>query len=208
MSIHLFCGNLYLWGNIAPYVISYYHHLGDENANSKTAISVIPLSITVLSFFNPLGAYLMKKYHPKLVLAMGAALMVLGVFLASIVRSWWLFVGCYSGIFSMGAGLIYWTPVICGWEWFPKRRGLISGLIIGAFGFGAFIFGFISTALVNPGNKYEADKETKLFPKEVSDNVPFMFQVCLSIWTVLAIIGVALISRDPNALKSKAHYAK
>ena len=52
----------------------------------------------------------------------------------------------------MGIGLLYWTPIICGWEWFPERKGLISGLIIGAFGFGALIFGFITTRIVNPEN--------------------------------------------------------
>ena len=35
IMIHLFCGNLYLWGNIANYVISYFHYLGDEQATLK-----------------------------------------------------------------------------------------------------------------------------------------------------------------------------
>ena len=32
ICIHLMIGNLYLWGNIAPYVISYYHWKGDNDA--------------------------------------------------------------------------------------------------------------------------------------------------------------------------------
>ena len=72
---------------------------------------------------------------------------------ASLVDAWILFVVFYGGVFPIGVGLLYWTPIICAWEWFPERKGLISGLIIGAFGFGAFIFGFITTAIVNPENK-------------------------------------------------------
>ena len=47
ICIHLFCGNLYLWGNISNYVISHFHYLGDENANLKIAVAVLPFSFTV-----------------------------------------------------------------------------------------------------------------------------------------------------------------
>jgi len=80
----------------------------------------------------------------------------------------------YGGGFPIGIGMMYWTPLICAWEYFPDRKGLISGLIIGAFGFGAFIFGFISTAIVNPEN-YQIDKSDKddpYFPEQVTNRVP------------------------------------
>jgi hypothetical protein len=34
--------------------------------------------------------------------------------------------------------------------YFPKRVGLISGLIIAGFGLGGFIFGLVSTHYINP----------------------------------------------------------
>ena len=80
----------------------------------------------------------------------------------------------YGGGFPIGIGMMYWTPLICAWEYFPDRKGLISGLIIGAFGFGAFIFGFISTAIVNPEN-YQIDKSDKddpYFSEQVTNRVP------------------------------------
>ena len=55
-------------------------------------------------------------------------------------------------MYPMGIGTIYWVPVICAWEWFPERKGLICGLIIGACGLGPFIYGFLSTGMVNPDN--------------------------------------------------------
>lgn len=76
-----------------------------------------------------------------------------GILVASLVQEWILFVIFYAGVFPIGVGLLYWTPIICAWEWFPDRKGMISGLIIGAFGFGALIFGFITTAIVNPENQ-------------------------------------------------------
>lgn len=101
----------------------------------------------------------------------------------------------------MGIGLLYWTPIICGWEWFPERKGLISGLIIGGFGFGAFIFGFITTRIVNPENQgvtLDSSNGEKYIPKMQASRVPSMFHYCLVIWTALLVIGLSLVSRNPK----------
>ena len=47
ICIHLFCGNLYLWGNISTYVVSYFHHLGDKDATLGFAVALLPLSFTI-----------------------------------------------------------------------------------------------------------------------------------------------------------------
>ena len=51
--LHLFCGNLYLWGNIANYVISYFHYPhkgmpnGDPNATLAIAVLVLPVTFSI-----------------------------------------------------------------------------------------------------------------------------------------------------------------
>ena len=80
----------------------------------------------------------------------GSLVCLLSIYLASIVKSWALFVFFYACCFPIGVGLIYWPPIICAWEYFPERKGLVSGLIIGCFGFGAFTFGFITEQIANP----------------------------------------------------------
>jgi len=94
-------------------------------------------------------------------------------------------------------GLLYSVPVILSWEWFPERKGLISGLIIGAHGFASFISSFIAQAIVNPNNLMP-DKITKLFPKEVTDNVPGMFNTQLIMYAALCLISIAMCSRNPE----------
>lgn len=44
-------------------------------------------------------------------------------------------------------------PLMCGWDHFPERRGMVSGIIIGGFGFASFFFDMISTSIVNPEDK-------------------------------------------------------
>lgn len=59
VCIHLFCGNLYLWGNINTYVVSYFQiKFGDTQATSKIAQMVLPISFLMQKCCNPLGAYL------------------------------------------------------------------------------------------------------------------------------------------------------
>jgi MFS family permease len=146
-------GNLYLWGNICQYVTSYYKiNQEDPNASNSKAILILPLSFTVQACFNPVGAYLQKKMNPKILMLIGSAVCISSLYLASLMTSWIWFVFFYAVCFPIGVGLSYWTPILCGYEWYPKRKGMVSGIIIGAFGFGAFIFGFLTKEIVNPDN--------------------------------------------------------
>jgi hypothetical protein len=45
--IHIFLGNLYLWGNISAYVVSYYHFKGDADATMRSAVVCLPISFTM-----------------------------------------------------------------------------------------------------------------------------------------------------------------
>ena len=123
------------------------------------------------------------------------------IFAASMAKTWTVFVLFYGGVFPIGVGLLYWTPIICAWEWFPERKGMISGLIIGAFGFGAFIFGFITTWIVNPENEGVVHDELngeKYIPERQAKRVPRMFHICLIVWTALLVTGILLTSRNPK----------
>ena len=50
---------------------------------------------------------------------------------------WWL-CATYGVLGGLGLGLGYVTPVAAVTKWFPDRRGLGSGLVVGGFGLGAF----------------------------------------------------------------------
>lgn len=97
---------------------------------------------------------------------------------------------------------------MCGWEWFPDNKGLVSGLVVGGYGFGAFIFGFVSTALANPDDVSPAvpkdgSTEDKLFPRSVADKVPEMFRTCLYFWIALSVIAILLVRRNPEYVRQE-----
>ena len=144
-----------------------------------------------------------------MIMATGAGLMIISIYVASITKSWWGFVAWYCVGFPLGIGLVYWPPIMCGWEWFPNNKGLVSGLVVGGYGFGAFIFGFVSTGIANPNNlptSVPADGSgttDKLFPPAVSDNVPRMFHTCLIYWSILAGLSVIGVTRNPVYVKEE-----
>ena len=87
-------------------------------------------------------------------------------------------------------------PISNGWKYFPNNKGLVSGLVLAGFGFGAFMFNFVSTALVNPEDEHmakEIDSPIKVFPDEVARRVPEMIRTLSMYWTILAVIGTLLL---------------
>lgn len=69
------------------------------------------------------------------------------------------------------------VTLVCSWEHFPERRGLVTGIIEAAYGLGSFIFAQISSRIVNPNNDQPTilviDGETTLhyFAPNVANNV-------------------------------------
>jgi OFA family oxalate/formate antiporter-like MFS transporter len=134
--------------------------------------------------------------------------MCVSVLIASFMKSWWGFVIFYGVFFPMGIGICYWVPIMCGWEWFPEHKGLVSGLIVAGYGFGSFIFGFITSAICNPDDaKVHVDDGSgdtdKLFPREVADRVPEMFRYCLILWAALGLLAVFGVSRNPEYVRKE-----
>lgn len=131
--------------------------------------------LTTKVFLAPIGAFMMKRTQINCLAATGIAIMSVSVYMASKSTSWNEFKLWYGCGFASGVGFVYWTPINAAWEWFPEQKGLVTGLVISGYGFGAFIFGFVTTAIVNPDNlRPEVPKDgsgdtDKLFPESVAD---------------------------------------
>jgi len=127
--------------------------------------------------------------------------MIGSILLANSMKSWWMFIFFYAGILPISFGLFYSIPVILGWEWFPERKGLVSGLIIGANGFASFISSFLSQAIVNPNNQ-SPDKVTKYFSTDITHNLSKMFNTCVAFYTILCLCGICAISRNQKYVQN------
>jgi OFA family oxalate/formate antiporter-like MFS transporter len=106
-----------------------------------------------------------------------------GVMLASLVHDrdqLWLLVLTYGVMGGIGLGLAYITPIAMLVKWFPDRRGLITGIAVGGFGFGAVLTGPIAKALLAR-----------------ADNEPSVFLPLGLGYLVLGLVGAALFRNPP-----------
>ena len=100
------------------------------------------------------------------------------------------------------------APVLSAWEWFPDNNGLVSGIVFSAFGLSAFFWGFLTTYLINPENcipevPSDGSTQDKIFPVEVANRVPHCIQVLSIIFSMLSLVAVFGVSRNPNYVQSE-----
>lgn len=90
--------------------------------------------------------------------------------LAESMISFILFYGCMNAI---GCGIQYMVPLVVCYEYFPKQKGLITGIIVGAYGMGSFLFNPLSSYIVNPKGEAGSIKEGDIayFKPEIANRV-------------------------------------
>lgn len=144
------------------------------------------------------------RVNPKIPIALGSSIAIVGLLLTTQVHSFSLFLFTYAAVVGMGIGFCYFPPLQCGWEWVEKKD-LVTGVILGAFGFGSFVFSFMSKYMCNPSNDkpIEISDGRKFYSKDVASNVPGFFMTMAVCWFVLAAIAVVLVRKNPE-LRSEA----
>jgi OFA family oxalate/formate antiporter-like MFS transporter len=115
--------------------------------------AVLPFEAAIGTIFigTLIGGRIQDRRGPRPVALAGVVLYSVGVMLASLVTSkdqLWLLVVTYGVMGGIGLGLAYITPIAMLVKWFPDKRGLITGIAVGGFGFGAVITGPLATHLL------------------------------------------------------------
>ena len=192
--IHLFVGSQYIWGNIKSYVASYFREY-NPGLTVSSAFIVFPVLVITNTAMMPLGGYLGKRWNPKLWILIGASFSLVWILLSTLVHPFWMFVILYGVWYGVGSSIMFVVPVVWGWEYFPNHKAVVSGIVIGAFGFGSFIFNLISTSLINPDNVKQVDG---YFPPEVADRVPGTLRIIVWWWAGLTLIGLLTVTRPKS----------
>ena len=97
------------------------------------------------------GGRIQDRRGPRPVAIAGVVLYSVGIMLASLTNTkdqLWLLVLTYGVMGGIGLGLAYITPIAMLAKWFPDKRGLITGIAVGGFGFGAVITGPVAKNLL------------------------------------------------------------
>lgn len=151
--------------------------------------------MSVLSF----GIKIAEKIGFKVMIGIGSQVIALAFLIISFTQDKGGFIAVYCIMVGIAGGLLYMLPIICGWRYFPNRRGLVSGMTIGGYGFGSFIFNFVCKAIANPNNLkpsyevMEGTKKVKYFTSEVGNKVPEMLRVLAACYCALGIISTIMV---------------
>jgi MFS family permease len=147
------------------------------------------------------GGFLGQKIGTPLTCLIGGYILVLGTYLSSLATSLDSMILTDGILFGMGLGICYTSPISCAVRWLPKKKGLATGIIVGGFGCGAFIFGNLATFLVNPNNKpvEKTGPNARYYDakSEVVERVPFMFEMLAVAYFCCITVGSLLIF-DPS----------
>ncbi len=137
IAIQMCLGIAYVWSLFQTGIAESLFN-GDNAAASLT----FSLLLSLLGIGGIIGGKLAAKYSTRKVVIAGGVIISAGFFMASFVtfeNPWllWLTYGVMGGI---GMGFTYSTTIACAQKWYAERKGLVTGLIVSALGFGGVIF--------------------------------------------------------------------
>jgi MFS transporter, OFA family, oxalate/formate antiporter len=110
-----------------------------ESLGASLPAVQITFSIVIVlqTWLSPLQGYLVDRFGPRLLIALGCVLSGLGWVLSAWVTSLaglYLTYGLFCGI---GTGIVYVGIIGLMVRWFPDRRGFATGMVAAGYGFGA-----------------------------------------------------------------------
>ncbi|MEO6020061.1 MAG: OFA family MFS transporter [Knoellia sp.] len=129
--------------------------------------ATIPFEVAIGMIFvgTFLGGRIQDRRGPRIVAMVGVTIYSVGIMLASLARDasdLWLLILGYGVLGGFGLGLAYIVPIAMLQKWFPDKRGLITGVAVGGFGFGAVITSPVAQRMI-AGNADYQRYPTKVF---------------------------------------------
>jgi len=114
------------------------------NLSSSEASLTFTVTIGMIFIGTYIGGRVQDRTGPRPVALIGGIVYALGCIVASFATSHdssqlWLLVLGYGVISGFGLGFAYIVPIAMLQKWFPDHRGLITGLAVAGFGFGAVL---------------------------------------------------------------------
>ena len=133
--IQLCLGAIYAWSVFTKPLV-------DADWTKTQTQAVFAAGLALFAIVMVIAGRLMPKLGPKKLAMSGGIVLGLGYLLAGLFggTNFWaifFFVGIIGG---SGIGLAYVVPIAVGMRWFPDKKGLITGLAVAGFGFGATLW--------------------------------------------------------------------
>jgi OFA family oxalate/formate antiporter-like MFS transporter len=177
ISLNLALGSLYAW---SVFVLPLEKEFGWTRAETSWVytIAIVCFAATFI-----VAGKLQDSKGPRICAFLGALLVGGGFALSSLTTSVTFLYVAFGVIVGMGNGFGYAAPTPVASKWFPDRRGLAIGLMVGGYGAGSAIIGPLATRLIGAYG-WRAT-----------------FQILGAAFFVMGLIGTALLRNPPAPLQ-------
>ncbi len=133
--IQLSLGAIYAWSVYTKLLVE----AGWSRAETQMVFSA---GLALFAIVMVMAGRMMPKVGPRVLAFAGGIVLGLGYILAGLFgaenfTTTFIFVGIMGG---SGIGLGYVVPIAVGMRWYPDKKGLITGLAVAGFGFGATLW--------------------------------------------------------------------
>ena len=139
--IQLSLGAIYAWSVFTKKITIPIAEGGEYGFTFPESAWVFSVGLASFAVVMVLAGRMLPKVGPRALAVAGGLVLglgyVLGGFLGSTFLSQLICIGLIGGA---GIGLAYVVPIKVGIAWFPDKKGMVSGLAVAGFGFGATIW--------------------------------------------------------------------
>jgi OFA family oxalate/formate antiporter-like MFS transporter len=167
-------GNIYGW---SVFVGPLESEFGWKRADTSMVFT-IAVFMTGLTFV--LSGWIYDKWGPSYCAFAGGILASLGFYLSAYTHTLSYLFTCFGFVGGLGAGLGCAVVIPTVAKWFPDKRGLAMGLIIGAYGASSALFGPLASNLLIP--KYGLNTT---------------FQILGVVFLFMTMVGASLLKNPP-----------
>ncbi|MCF6171425.1 MAG: OFA family MFS transporter [Bacteroidales bacterium] len=133
--IQLALGAIYAWSVFTPKLVE----AGLTKSDTQWVFAIGLASFAVVMVF---AGKKLVSWGPQKLTFIGGLVLGLGYFLAGLFggTGFWTLVLLIGLVGGAGIGFAYVVPIAVGMRWFPDKKGMITGLAVAGFGFGAMLW--------------------------------------------------------------------
>ncbi|XP_076371144.1 apicoplast pyruvate carrier 1-like [Tachypleus tridentatus] len=196
--IYLAIGTLLTFGNLTPYVTSHLRKRINKDITYEETSWIFYAFIStssLLYFGGKLGCLIGRRWS----MIIGSFIFCTGIAVTywSIQHSLVATIITYGVIDSLGFILCFGHPVVIAIEWFPKNKGLVTGIVASGLSLTPILMNSVQTFFVNPSNLQPAS-DGFFYNDEIIESVPVLFLIMASVTGVILLIGLLMYQEAPR----------
>lgn len=139
--IQLCLGAIYAWSVFTNKLTVPIAEGGTYGFTAKQAAWVFSAGLATFAVVMVLAGRMQAKVGPRPIAMLGGIVLAVGYVLGGFLgNSFMMQLLCIGIIGGAGIGLAYVVPIAVGVKWFPDKKGMITGLAVAGFGFGATLW--------------------------------------------------------------------